>query len=220
MNRFGKAGVSYGMKIIEMTGKTVEEAIKNALAELDVTEDKVEVEIIEEGSKGLFKLIGAKPARIKVKVKRDYIHEAETFLKDIFNCMNIDTEIKIVEKNNVINITVTGPNMGLLIGYRGETLDSLQYLVSLVINKGHDTEYKRVVLDTENYRFKREETLKRLADRIAYKVRKTGKCVKLEPMNPYERRIIHSALQNDKFVLTYSEGEEPYRKVVVDLKKA
>lgn len=110
--------------------------------------------------------------------------------------------------------------MGILIGYRGETLDSLQYLVSLIINKGHETEYKRVVLDTENYRSKREETLKRLAFRVADKVKATGKFVKLEPMNPYERRIIHSSLQNDKYVDTFSEGDEPYRRVVVDLKKA
>jgi spoIIIJ-associated protein len=110
--------------------------------------------------------------------------------------------------------------MGILIGYRGETLDSLQYLVSLVINKGHETAYKRVVLDTENYRSKREETLKRLAQKVASTVRRTGKNVRLEPMNPYERRIIHSALQDDRYVKTYSEGEEPYRRVVVDLKKA
>jgi spoIIIJ-associated protein len=109
--------------------------------------------------------------------------------------------------------------MGLIIGHRGETLDSLQYLVSLVINKNNDGKYKKVILDTENYRLKREETLKRLATKIAYKVRKTNRAVKLEPMNPYERRIIHAALQNDSYVVTYSEGEEPYRKVVVDLKK-
>jgi spoIIIJ-associated protein len=110
--------------------------------------------------------------------------------------------------------------MGILIGYRGETLDSLQYLISLVINKGHEAEYKRVVLDTENYRLKREETLKRLARKIADKVKRTSRAVKLEPMNPYERRVIHSALQNDLDINTYSEGEEPFRRVVVDLKKA
>ena len=107
----------------------------------------------------------------------------------------------------------------LIIGYRGETLDSLQYLISLVVNKDHDIPYKRVVLDTENYRAKREETLKRLADKIAYKVKKTGRPFKLEPMNPYERRIIHSALQDDASISTYSEGEEPYRKIVVDIKR-
>jgi spoIIIJ-associated protein len=208
------------MKIIEMTGRTVEEAIKNALQELKVTEDKIEVEVIEEGSKGLFKFIGAKPARIRVKVKRDYIYEAKTFLRDVLDSMGVKAEIRIKEDNDTIKISLTGPDMGILIGYRGETLDSLQYLVSLVINKGHETSYKRVVLDTENYRSKREETLKRLAQKVANTVRRTGKIIRLEPMNPYERRIIHSALQDDRYVQTFSEGEEPYRRVVIDIKKA
>lgn len=208
------------MKTIEMTGKTIEDAVKNALNELKVTEDKIEYEVLEEGSKGLFKLLGAKPAKIRVKVKRDYIFEAKTFLREVLNSMGIKSEIRIKEENDAIKIILTGPDMGILIGYRGETLDSLQYLVSLVVNKGHETAYKRVVLDTENYRSKREETLKRLAQKVAGTVRRTGKLIRLEPMNPYERRIIHSALQEDRFVQTYSEGDEPYRRVVVDLKKA
>lgn len=208
------------MKILEMTGRTVEDAVKNALDELKVSKDKVDIEVLDEGNKGFFNLIGARPARIKVKVKRDYVYEAKAFLRDILNCMGIKAEIRAKEENNVIKISLTGPDMGILIGYRGETLDSIQYLTSLVVNKGHETEYKRVVLDTENYRIKREETLNRLARRIAEKVRKTGKYVKLEPMNPYERRVIHSALQNEWDVETYSEGEEPYRRVIVDLKKA
>ncbi|MBI6872831.1 RNA-binding cell elongation regulator Jag/EloR [Clostridium aciditolerans] len=208
------------MKVIEMTGRTVEEALKNALNELKVTEDKIEVEVLDAGNKGFFNLIGARPAKIRVKVKRDYMYEAKTFIRDVLDRMGVKAEIRVKEENNVVKVSLTGPDMGILIGYRGETLDSLQYLISLVVNKGHEMEYKRVILDTENYRIKREETLKRLARRIAEKVRRTGRPVKLEPMNPYERRIIHSALQNDFYVNTYSEGEEPFRKVVVDLKKA
>lgn len=207
------------MVVIEMVGRTVEDALKNALEELKITEDKVEYEILDEGNKGFLK-IGARPARIKVKVKRDYIYETRTFLRDVLDKMGVKAEIRVKEEDNTVKFTLTGPDMGILIGYRGETLDSLQYLVSLVLNKGHETEYKRVILDTENYRLKREETLKRLARRIAEKVKTTEKQVKLEPMNPYERRIIHSALQNDPYVETYSEGDEPYRRVVVDLKKA
>lgn len=208
------------MKIIEISGKTVSEALKKALKELNVTEDKVEVEVLEEGTKGLFNFIGVKPAKIKVRLKKDYVHDAKSFLTEVLNAMGVTAEIDIKEENNIISIILSGDNMGIVIGYRGETLDSIQYLVSLVINKGNDEEYKRVVLDTENYRFKREETLKRLADKTGSRVRRSGRNFKLEPMNPYERRIIHSALQDNPYIYTYSEGEEPYRRVVVDLKKA
>ncbi|MGG5463361.1 RNA-binding cell elongation regulator Jag/EloR [Clostridium sp. B9] len=207
------------MKTIEITGKTVEEALRNALKQLNTTEDKVEFTVIDEGSKGFFNLIGTKPARISVTMKRDRIDEAKKFLNDVLTQMNVKAEISIEETNDAVKINLTGPKMGAIIGYRGETLDSLQYLTSLVVNKVKEDKYKRVVLDTENYRQKREETLKRLANKIAYKVRKSGRSLKLEPMNPYERRVIHSELQNNKFVKTLSEGEEPYRRVVVELKK-
>lgn len=208
------------MKYIDMTGRTIAEATKNALRELNVTEDKVKIDILDQGNKGLFNLIGCRPAKIRVTVKKDYISEAREFLREVLNSMGIKAEIRIREEQDALKIILAGPEMGLLIGYRGETLDSLQYLVSLVINKDHEEEYKRVILDTENYRQKREETLKRLALKIANKARRTRKVVKLEPMNPYERRVIHSVLQNDPEVKTYSEGEEPYRRVIVDLKKA
>lgn len=208
------------MKTIESMGKTTEDAIKNALSELKVTEDKVTIEILEEGSKGFLNIIGVKPAKVRVTVKRDYISEANNFLREVLNSMKIKAEIKIKEENNDIKINLVGPSMGILIGYRGETLDSLQYLVSLVVNKDHNIEYKRVILDTENYRFNRQETLKKLASKMAYKVRVGGKTLKLEPMNPYERRVIHSTLQSDPYVKTYSEGDEPYRRVVIELKKA
>lgn len=206
------------MKNIIMSARTVEEALKNALKELNVTEDKVEYEVLEEGNKG-FLGIGAKPAKVSVTVKRDYVNEARTFLKNVLDTMDIKAEITINEEDDVINITLSGDKMGVIIGYRGETLDSLQYLTSLVVNKQHDIPYKRIVLDTENYRNKREETLRRLADKTAYKVKKSGKPFKLEPMNPYERRIIHAALQGDSSIHTYSEGEEPYRRIVIEKKR-
>lgn len=207
------------MKIIEMTGKTVDEALKKALNQLNLTEDKVEVEVIQESSKGFLNLIGNKPAKIVVKVKRDYIQDGKVFLRNVLDSMGIESEISFKEEKDILYVNITGPKMGLIIGYRGETLDSLQYLLSLVVNKGHDIPYKKVVLDTENYRAKREETLKRVAQKTAYKVRKTGRTFKLEPMNPYERRVIHSALQDNEFINTYSEGDEPYRRVVIDIKK-
>ncbi|AGK99581.1 RNA-binding cell elongation regulator Jag/EloR [Clostridium pasteurianum] len=208
------------MNFIEMTGRTIEEAKQNAISELGVTEDKVDVVVIDEGRRGLLSIIGKRPAKVKVTVKRDYCEKAENFLKNIFDAMGIDAEIKIKEIKDKIKIEIIGSNMGILIGYRGETLDSLQYLVSLVINKEHDGQYKRVIIDTENYRTKREETLKKLAIRMSHKVQKSRKTIKFEPMNPYERRIIHSALQNNRNIKTYSEGDEPNRYVVIDLKKA
>ena len=207
------------MKTIEMTGKTVDEALKNALRELNLTEDKVEFEVLEEGNKGLFNLIGSKPAKIKVTVKRDPALECKNFLTNVLSSMGVTADIEVREEKETIFINLSGPKMGLVIGYRGETLDSLQYLVSLVVNKNHDVPYKKVVLDTESYRSKREETLKRVAQKTAYKVKKTGRPYKLEPMNPYERRIIHSALQNYNDISTYSEGEEPFRRIVVSLKR-
>ena len=206
------------MNTIETIGKTVEEALKNALTQLNLTEDKVEVEVIEEGSKGLFNLIGSKPAKVRVTKKENQLDNAEDFLRNILKTMSIEANITAEEKNDVININLSGPRMGVIIGYRGETLDSLQYLVSLVVNKNHDNAYKRVVLDAENYRKKREETLVRLAHKTANKVRKARRPFKLEPMNPYERRVIHSALQDYTDINTYSEGEEPFRKIVVSLK--
>ena len=207
-------------KAIEKTGKTVEEAINNSLSELNLTRDKVDVEVLDEGNRGLFGLLGSRLAKVKVTVKYDYALEAKSFLRQILDNMDIKAEINVEDTENGLKINMTGPDMGILIGYRGETLDALQYLISLVINKSKtSTEYKRVILDTENYRQKREETLIKLANRIAIKARNQKRNVVLEPMNPYERRIIHSALQDNPYVTTRSEGEEPYRKVVVELKR-
>ncbi len=207
------------MKSIEMEGKTVEEALNKALIELNTEKNMVDVEILEYGSKGLFNVIGVKPAKIRVTSKYDYIKEAKDFITNILKCMEIEADIDVREENDIITINLSGERMGLIIGYRGETLDSIQYLVSLIVNKIHELPHKRVILDTENYRSKREETLKGLAIKTANKVKKTRKLFKLEPMNPYERRVIHSALQEDAFINTYSEGDEPFRRVVVELKK-
>lgn len=208
------------MKSIEIKGKNVDEAIENGLRELNATRDKVDVEILEEGNRGIFGILGGKPARVKITVKDSYEDIARKFLEDVLDKMGIECSIDIKDEKDVLKVNLSGPRMGLLIGYRGETLDSIQYLLSLVVNKNNkESNYKRVILDTENYRKKREETLIRLANRIAYKVSRYSKSITLEPMNPYERRIIHAALQGHAKVVTHSEGDEPFRKVVVELRK-
>ena len=208
------------MDWIEITAKTVDEAITDALIKLGTTSDNVEIEVIEKESSGFLGLFNNKPARIKARCKYTADGAARNFLTQVFDAMNIDAEIdlKYDELESTLDINLSGKDMGVLIGKRGQTLDSLQYLVSLVVNKNSET-YLKVKLDTENYRERRKETLENLAKNIAYKVKRTKKAVSLEPMNPYERRIIHSALQNDKFVETHSEGDEPYRRVVVTVKK-
>ncbi|MDY5870190.1 MAG: RNA-binding cell elongation regulator Jag/EloR [Lachnospiraceae bacterium] len=207
------------MEYIEISAKTVADAITEACQKLEVTSDKLEYIVVEEGSSG-FLGIGSKPAIIKAKVKSSITDTAKDFLKDVFEAMNMVVVIdaKYDEENKNLNVDLSGDEMGVLIGKRGQTLDSLQYLLSLVVNKESE-EYIRVKVDTEDYRKRRKETLENLAKNIAYKVKRTKRPVSLEPMNPYERRIIHSALQNDKYVTTHSEGEEPFRRVVVTLKK-
>ena len=150
--------------------------------------------------------------------KEEAKEKAVKFMKDVFASIEMEVEVTASFEDEVLNVEMSGEDMGVLIGKRGQTLDSLQYLTSLVVNKGKSG-YVRVKVDTENYRSRRKETLENLAKNIAYKVKRTKRPVFLEPMNPYERRIIHSALQNDPYVTTHSEGEEPYRKVVVTLKR-
>ena len=212
------------MEFVEVSAKTVDDAITEACKEFVITSDKLEYEVVEEGSSG-FLGIGAKPAVIKARVKEEVkeitVEEtAKNFLKEVFEAMNMAVviDVKYDEAENTMDIELSGDEMGVLIGKRGQTLDSLQYLVSLVVNKEKD-DYIRVKVDTENYRQRRKETLENLAKNISYKVKRTKRAVSLEPMNPYERRIIHSALQNDRYVTTHSEGEEPFRRVVVTLKK-
>ena len=202
------------------SAKTVEDAITQASVALGVTSDKLEYEVLEKGSSGLLGIFGVKPAVIKARKKVTVLDEGREFLEKVFDKMNMDVTIDMNynEEEKSVSINLIGGDMGVLIGKRGQTLDSLQHLVSLVINK-HSEEYLRVKLDTENYRERRKETLENLAKNIAYKVKRTRRPVSLEPMNPYERRIIHATLQDDRYVVTKSEGEEPFRHVIVLLKK-
>lgn len=207
------------MEFMEISAKTVDDAITEACQKFSVTSDKLEYEVIEEGSAGFLGL-GSKSAVIKARVKSSVKDIAKDFLNDVFEAMKLTVVIDIHydELENTMDIDLSGDEMGILIGKRGQTLDSLQYLTSLVVNKDVDN-YIHVKVDTENYRKRRKDTLENLAKNIAFKVKRTKRAVSLEPMNPYERRIIHSALQNDKYVTTHSEGDEPFRRVVVTLKR-
>ena len=206
------------MDAIQKTCKTVDEAVALALGELGITKDEAEIEVIEEGSRGFLGMFGAKDAVVKVKKKFDPERTAKNFLKEMFIAMGLIVNVETKLKDRQLEIKISGDDMGIIIGKRGQTLDAVQYLVNLVVNKG-TAPYISVTLDTENYRERRKETLETLAFNLAKKVKHTGKNVVLEPMNPYERRIIHSALQNDRYVTTYSEGDEPYRNVVITLKE-
>ncbi len=210
------------MEYKEFSAKTVQDAITEACQYFTITSDSLDYEVIEEGSSG-FLGFNAKPAIIKAGVKNTEVtpaDKAKEFLNQVFEAMDIEATVAVEysEEEHEMDIDIKGEDMGVLIGKRGQTLDSLQYLVSLVVNKGNE-EYIRVKADTENYRARRKETLENLAKNIAFKVKRTKRSVSLEPMNPYERRIIHSALQNDRYVTTHSEGEEPFRKVIVTLKR-
>ena len=207
------------MEFVEFKGKTKDEALMQASVELGVPSTDLEYEVVIEETKG-FLGIGSKPCIIKARRKKTFIDEIREYLESLFKAMDIQTEIQIEfdETENVLSINLEGPEMGILIGKRGQTLDALQYIISLAVNKKSES-YIRVKLDTENYRARRKETLENLAKNIAFKVKRSKRSFALEPMNPYERRIIHATLQNDKYVSTKSEGEEPYRKVIVYLKK-
>lgn len=207
------------MEFVEFKGKTKDEALMQASVELGVPSTDLEYEVVSEETKG-FLGIGSKPCIIKARKKKTFIDDIREYLESLFKAMYIETEIQMEfdETENVLSINLEGPEMGILIGKRGQTLDALQYIISLAVNKKSES-YIRVKLDTENYRARRKETLENLAKNIAFKVKRSKRSFALEPMNPYERRIIHATLQNDKYVSTRSEGEEPYRKVIVYLKK-
>lgn len=202
------------MEEIRKSAKTVDDAIAAALAELGAAREEVDITVIDEGSKGFLGMFGSKDAVVLVKKNFNPEKEAETFLKEVFLSMGLIVKIKTEQKDKHLYIDLTGDDMGILIGKRGQTLDALQYLVNLVVNK-KSPYYISVMLDTENYRQRRKETLESLAFNLAKKVKHTKRNVVLEPMNPYERRIIHSAVAKVEGVNSKSVGEEPYRKVVI-----
>ncbi|AXI11047.1 protein jag [Oceanobacillus zhaokaii] len=202
------------MKQITASGQTVEEAVQSALEQLNTTKDQVEIDIIDEGKKGLLGIFGAKRAIVKVSLTKDPIVEAEMYIKEVINNMNINVDVTTNVKGKHITFDLSGENIALLIGKRGQTLNALQYLVHLVLNKDKKA-YYTVTLDAEGYRGRREETLETLALRMAEKALRLNKKVALEPMPSYERKIIHSKLQHHKSVSTYSDGVEPHRHIVI-----
>lgn len=226
-------------KSLEIKSKNIDEAILKALRQFSVDKEDIEVEVIKEPTRGFLGLIGVKEGLYKITVKEkeeatesvktDTIVEqkeeltevevAKGFILNIINNLNIDANIDVKQEKNVIKINITGKDASCLIGRRGETLDSIQFLAGLALNKSNKDSHSRVLIDIENYRSKREESLIRYANKVAREVAKTRRTKKLDYMNPYERRIIHSTLQNDKFVKTHSEGVDPYRRLVIEYKK-
>ncbi|MUK88135.1 KH domain-containing protein [Ornithinibacillus sp. L9] len=202
------------MRQVTASGQTVDEAVQSALEQLNTTKDQVEIEIIDEGKKGLLGVFGSKRAIVKVTKAKNQVQEAENFLKDVVRNMNVEAEISTEVKDNHVTFDLTGEKIALLIGKRGQTLNALQYLVHLVLNKDAK-QYYTVTLDAEGYRGRRKETLETLAERMAEKAKRINKKVALEPMPAYERKIIHSMLQARGDVTTYSDGVEPHRHIVI-----
>ncbi len=205
------------MKSVEKTAKTTDEAIEEALKELDVSREYVDIEILSLPAKRLFGF-ATKDAKVRVSLKENPTGVAMAFLEGIFEKFALPVRIDAKEEEDFTVIDLSGSDLGILIGRRGETLDALQYLTNLVVSRTFQDKHK-FVLDVEGYRKKREQTLEKLARKLAAKVKETGRNLSLEPMSPYERRIIHTVLQNDPYIRTFSEGEEPYRKVVITRKR-
>lgn len=202
------------MKKITVSGKTVDEAVESALEQLITTRERVSIQVLEEPRKGFLGLIGVKPAVVEVEIQPDAAEEAVKFLFEVTKKIGVSIDIKKVETKEGLLLDLSGEGIGILIGKRGQTLDSLQYLVNLVANR-YSEQYIRIVLDAENYRDRRKESLEQLAKRLGNKAVRTRNEVILEPMNALERKIIHTALQEIKGVRTYSEGVEPNRRIVV-----
>ena len=207
-------------KKIEIKSKTKEEAIQTALLKLGVEEKDIEVNVIQNPSKGFLGLIGAKDGIYEITViKKEEIEIAKEFIENILIKSKINAKVNAIQEDNLIKISIEGKEATCLIGRRGETLDAVQFLTGLALNKINKESHMRVLVDIENYRSKREESLVRYARKVAREVAKTRRTKKLDYMNPYERRIVHSALQNDKYVITYSEGTDPYRRLVIEYKR-
>lgn len=205
-------------KILELKSKTKEEAIKKALLQLNIQEKDIEVEVIENPTKGFFGL-GAKEGTYKVTVIETEADIAKDFVENILKNAKVNAKVNVTQEDHLIKVDIEGKDAACLIGRRGETLDSIQFLTGLSLNKINKDSHMRVLVDIENYRSKREESLIRYANKVAREVAKTKKTKKLDYMNPYERRIVHSSLQNDKYVSTYSEGTDPYRRLVIEYKR-
>ncbi|MGM0792916.1 MAG: RNA-binding cell elongation regulator Jag/EloR [Bacillota bacterium] len=202
------------MKEVTATGQSVEAAVESALAQLQTTRDRTEISILEEGKKGFFGIFGSRPAVVRAFLKPDPIEEAVQFLKNIGEKMGAPVEVEVRREGKEAELILSGEKIALFIGKRGQTLNSLQYLTQLVVNKSSDS-YLNVVLDAEDYRKRRNDTLIQLAQRLAQKAVKTGKDVALEPMPSYERKIIHAALAGTRKVKTYSSGADPNRHIVI-----
>lgn len=205
------------MKKLVATGKTVEEAVRNGLNQLGVDRDRVNVAVLEQPSKGLFGLIGAKEAKVELELRPDGVEEALAFLREATAAMQLKVNVEREDDHDQVLINLTGSDLGILIGRRGQTLDSLQYLTNIVANR-HSDKHLRIVLDAEQFRLRRRQTLEALSDRMAGRVVKTRKEVVLEPMSSQERKIIHARLQSHPQVKTYSQGDEPHRCIVIALK--
>ncbi|NMB39278.1 MAG: protein jag [Firmicutes bacterium] len=210
------------MKSVEVIARSVEEAVSKGLTKLGATRDEVEITILDEGNKGFLGIIGSKQAKVKIEFKVDIkwkAQVAEDWVKKLLDYMKIDTVVRMsYEDEENIEIAIYGDNLGLLIGRRGKTLDALQYLVSMIVNR-QGGKWVRVIVDVEGYRSRRENTLKALAQRLAAKAQTSGRRVVLDPMTAQERRIIHCELQDFSNVETHSEGREPYRRVIIVPKK-
>jgi spoIIIJ-associated protein len=202
------------VKEVTITGKSVEEALQRALSQLNATQDQVEIDVLEQSKRGFLGLVGSKPAVVKVTKKADSLNEATNFLEKVANQMGVSLSITVKHEEEATIFDIASEKAAILIGKRGQTLNALQYLTNLVANRNSD-QFQRVILDAENYRSRRKETLEQLAERLASKALSTRKTVTLEPMSSMDRKVIHLKLQNKSGVTTHSDGSEPHRRIVI-----